>query len=82
MIKVLERDFYDHQIILASVYKFDEIEITVVGQDVSGKTLRYISEVISNKVEPKIYPKISNVKVEFRKEKIMKKKTRLLKMSV
>lgn len=82
MIKVLERDFYDHQIILASVYKFDEIKITVVGQDVSGKTLRYISEVISNKVEPKIYPKISNVKVEFRKEKIMKKKTRLLKMSV
>lgn len=37
---------------------------TVVGQEVSGKTLRYISEVISNKIEPKIYPKISNVKIE------------------
>ena len=37
---------------------------TVVGQEVSGKTLRDISEVISNKIEPKIYPKISNVKIE------------------
>ena len=37
---------------------------TVIGQEVSGKTLRYISEVISNKIEPKIYPKISNVKIE------------------
>lgn len=30
MIKILERDFYDHQIILASVYKFDEIKRTVI----------------------------------------------------
>ena len=25
-----EREFYDHQIILASVYKFDEIKRTVI----------------------------------------------------
>ena len=37
---------------------------TVIGQEVSGKTLRYISEVISNKIEPKIYPQINNVKIE------------------
>ena len=30
MIKILERDFCDHQIILASVYKFDEIKRTVI----------------------------------------------------
>ena len=30
MIKILERDFCDHQIILASVYKFDEINKTVI----------------------------------------------------
>ncbi len=31
---------------------------SVVGQDVSEKTLRDISEVISNHIEPKIYPQI------------------------
>lgn len=30
MIKILERDFYDYRIILASVYKFDEIKGTAI----------------------------------------------------
>ena len=37
---------------------------TVIGQEVSGKTLRDIAEVISTKIEPKIYPQISNIKIE------------------
>lgn len=32
---------------------------SVVGQDISEKTLRDISEVISNHIEPKIYPEIN-----------------------
>ena len=38
----------------------------VVGQEVSAQTLRDISDAISNKIEPRIYPKISNVKIENR----------------
>lgn len=37
---------------------------TVLGQDVSGKTLREVSEAITTKIEPRIYPKINNVKIE------------------
>lgn len=34
---------------------------TVVGQDVSEKTLRDISQTVSNKIEPKINPSIEQV---------------------
>lgn len=37
---------------------------TVVGQDVSSKTLRDISETINNKIEPKIYPSVNKIKLE------------------
>ncbi len=34
---------------------------TVIGQQVSKKTIRDISQTISNHIEPKIYPRINNV---------------------
>ena len=34
---------------------------TPVGQDISGKTLRDVSQAINNHIEPHIYPDISNV---------------------
>ena len=37
---------------------------TVIGQEVSGKTLRDITESIANNIEPKIYPTVSNVKID------------------
>ncbi len=37
---------------------------SVVGQDVSEKTLRDISEVISNHIEPKIYPHVNKESVD------------------
>ena len=36
---------------------------SVIGQQVSEKTLRTISDELSNHVEPKIYPKIESVKI-------------------
>ena len=36
----------------------------VIGQEMSNKTLRQISEVIANKIEPKIYPEISELEIE------------------
>ena len=37
---------------------------TVVGQSVTDKTLRDLSQAISNHIDPKIYPKIEKVKME------------------
>ncbi|MDR2590821.1 MAG: putative DNA binding domain-containing protein [Oscillospiraceae bacterium] len=37
---------------------------TVLGQMISEKTLREISQVISNHLEPKIYPKITEVNID------------------
>ncbi|MEF9426732.1 MAG: putative DNA binding domain-containing protein [Candidatus Mariimomonas ferrooxydans] len=37
---------------------------TVIGQEISEKTLRDISKSISDKIEPKIYPEISKVHIE------------------
>ena len=37
---------------------------TVIGQEISEKTLRDISKSISDKIEPKIYPEISMVHIE------------------
>lgn len=37
---------------------------TVAGQDISGKTLRDISQSIAENIEPKIYPEIKVVKIE------------------
>ena len=37
---------------------------TVVGQDISEKTLRDISQAISNHIEPHIYPDIKNVVID------------------
>jgi len=37
---------------------------TVIGQDVGGKTLRDISKTISDYIEPKIYPKIKEEKID------------------
>ncbi|MCP5106589.1 MAG: ATP-binding protein, partial [bacterium] len=37
---------------------------TVVGQGISGKTLRDVSQSIAENVEPKIYPVIDAVKIE------------------
>lgn len=34
---------------------------TIVGQDVTEKTLREISKAISDNIEPKIYPKINKI---------------------
>ena len=39
---------------------------TVVGQDVTEKTIRDISQAVSEGIEPKIYPKIEKVKIENR----------------
>ena len=39
----------------------------VIGQEISNKTLRQISEVIANKIEPKIYPEISELEIEGKK---------------
>lgn len=37
---------------------------TVIGQDISAKTLREVADSIANKVEPRIYPNISNIKID------------------
>lgn len=37
---------------------------TVIGQEISSKTLREVSEAINIKIEPKIYPTVTNVKIE------------------
>ena len=37
---------------------------TVIGQEISEKTLRDISKSISESIEPKIYPEISKVNVQ------------------
>lgn len=37
---------------------------TVVGQEISGKTIRDISQSIAENIEPKIYPVINTVKIE------------------
>jgi len=37
---------------------------TVVGQEIGSKTLRDVSEAITTQIEPKIYPSVSNVKIE------------------
>ena len=37
---------------------------TVIGQEISEKTLRDISKSISDKIEPKIYPEISKIYLE------------------
>lgn len=37
---------------------------TVIGQEISSKTLREVSEAITTKIEPKIYPTVTNVKIE------------------
>ena len=34
---------------------------TVVGQDVSDKTLRSVSQAIADHIEPRIYPKIEKI---------------------
>lgn len=37
---------------------------TVVGQEVSSKTLREVSEAITTKIEPKIYPTVTKILIE------------------
>lgn len=37
---------------------------TVIGQDIGSKTLREVSEAITTKIEPKIYPTIKTVNIE------------------
>ena len=37
---------------------------TVIGQEISNKTLRSVSEAITTKIEPRIFPKVSNVKID------------------
>jgi ATP-dependent DNA helicase RecG len=37
---------------------------TPVGMDISGKTLRDVSQAIANHIEPKLYPKISEVFID------------------
>ena len=37
---------------------------TIIGQDISEKTLRKISKAISDHIEPKIYPKIEKQKTD------------------
>ena len=37
---------------------------TIIGQDISDKTLRDVSQTISDHIEPKIYPKVNKVVLE------------------
>lgn len=37
---------------------------TVIGQEIGTKTLREVSEAITTKIEPKIYPTVTNVKID------------------
>ncbi|MFH0927292.1 MAG: RNA-binding domain-containing protein [Candidatus Micrarchaeota archaeon] len=37
---------------------------SIVGQDISAKTLRDIAQAIDQKIEPKIFPKINHVEIE------------------
>src|SRR3990167_5600419 len=37
---------------------------TVIGQNVTGKTLRDVSKSIADNIEPKIYPHISHIKTD------------------
>ena len=39
----------------------------VIGQEISSKTLRSISETIANKIEPKIFPEIAEIEIEGKK---------------
>lgn len=36
---------------------------TVLGQELTSKTLRDVADAITTKIEPKIYPKVTNVKI-------------------
>lgn len=36
----------------------------IVGQDVSSKTIREVSKIISENIEPKIYPTVNKIKIE------------------
>ena len=37
---------------------------SIVGQDVSGKTLKDVTKAISDNIEPKIYPSVTNIKID------------------
>src|SRR3989338_4399214 len=37
---------------------------TVIGQNVTGKTLRDVSKSIADNIEPKLYPHISHIKTD------------------
>lgn len=39
---------------------------TIVDQQISSKTLRAVSEAITTNIEPRIYPKVTNIKIELR----------------
>ena len=37
---------------------------TIIGQQISSKTLRAVSEAITTNIEPRIYPEVTNIKIE------------------